>query len=177
MSGLSEDVRQRLMDMFKQFINASALRPSKACVVKSVSAAPTDGLMTCDCAPIDGTHMLEDVKLCADYPEDSPTNKAGFILVPKAGSIVIVSFKSESEAFVSMVSEVDFIYLNGNGYGGLVKVNDLVARLNILESKMNAFIAWGLTVTPPFPVSTPLIPTVTTDIENPKVTHGDGNLI
>jgi hypothetical protein len=170
MSGIKEEIRQALNNNFKQFLNSSQVRPSKICTVLSVSADPLDGLMICDCKPVDGTSIIEDVKIIAD------NNFAGFILVPTEGSFVEVTFNSDSDAFVSMVSQVDKIYLNGNDYGGLVKITDLVTKINTLETKLNTIITWGLTVTPPLPPTPLITPTTKTELENTTVQHGIGNL-
>lgn len=135
---LEEEVRQRLNDVVRQAIRSTALRPSVACKVLSVSADPIDGLMICDCAPIDGTSVIEDVKLIADE------NYYGFILVPKVDSVVIVSFKSDSDAFVSMVSSVDAIYLNGNDKGGLINIDDLISQYDLKLAAIKSAISTAL---------------------------------
>jgi hypothetical protein len=88
-----------------------------------------------------------------------------------------------------MVGEIDKIYLNGNDYGGLVEVGNLVTKLNNLENKVNDIIASfnshthsgvtvgsGVTGTGTPPVTGNLTPTQKSDIENTTVQHGQGNL-
>jgi hypothetical protein len=70
--------------------------------------------MTCTSAPINGDADFFNVRINADA-------KNGFVLVPKNNSIVIVQQTSEATAYVSMVSEVQEIYLAGVDNGGLVK--------------------------------------------------------
>ena len=136
--------------------------------------------------PIDKTAIIKSVNLSANYP----TNKAGFILAPTINSIVKVAFTDDQQAFVSMVSEVDFIYLNGNDYGGLVQVQPLVDKINALENNLNAVLAAlkGITVTIPsgggavafapfFSAISSITPTTQkADLENTTVLHGTGNL-
>ena len=181
-----EDIRQAIRNIVAQYLVTSKLREPKLCTVLKVSAGLTDGLMTCDCQPVDGTAVVEDVKLIAYYNN----NQAGFILVPKVNSLVQISFNDDCDAFVSMVSVVDFIYLNGNDYGGLVQVQPLVDKINVLENNLNAVLNAlnGITVTIPsgggtFPLATyfsaisQITPTTQkSDLENTTVLHGTGNL-
>jgi len=135
---------------------------SVACIVSNISV--TD--MTCDCAPINGDADFLEVMLNADY-------KKGFTLIPKDKSVVIITQLSDATAYVSMVSEVDEIYLAGDANGGLVKVNSLVTKLNTLENIINQIAVWALTVTPPLTI-TPLTPTTANDLQNNTVKHGNG---
>lgn len=183
MSNQGEAVRFVL----KRLLGDLGPKYGKTCYARNVSADPLTGVMLIDCESIEDGSVIEDVRLCADFNENSTT--AGLILVPKIDSIVIVSFIGESEAYLSMVSEVDYVYLNGNTYGGLVKVEDLVTKINNLETKVNTLISTLTSVTIPlapsgtypfapiFSAITPLTPTTKTEIENDKVQHGDGTLI
>lgn len=161
---------------------------SKACIVRSVSASPTTGLMSCDCECIVDKTVLEDVRLVADFKSTATTT--GFVLVPKVGSIVLVSFLADTEYYVSMVSDVDTIFLNGNNYEGIVKAVDLSQKLNNLENNLNAVLTAlkGITVTigsgggavpfaPFFSAINSLTLTVPANIENTTVKHGNGTLI
>jgi hypothetical protein len=137
----------------------------------------------CDITPEDGTADLKGIRLCA---EDSSTV---FIVVPKIGSKVYVSLETETEGIVTGFSEVDSIQLRGDAHNGLVKVAELVNRLNLIESNFNAFVAaFNALVTvysahfhipggpPPLtqgvPFTTVLVPTQQIMIENTKVKHG-----
>lgn len=140
---LKEDIRNALRNAIDQELNKSLLRPSKVCKVIAISADTVEGLMICDCQPLDGGAIIEDVKLCAEFTDSSVGT--GFLLIPKLNSNVIVSFKADADAFVSMVSEVDFIYLNGNDKGGLININDLItqynAKLTALKTAISASLA------------------------------------
>lgn len=180
-----EEVRQAIRNLIAQYLVTTKLREPKMCTVLSVSANTNNGLMTCDCRPVDGTAVVEDVKLVTYYNN----NKAGFVLVPKVNSRVQIVFNDECDAFVGMVSEVDFIYLNGNSYGGLVQVQPLVDKLNALEDRLNKIINAFATWTPvandggaalkaqiSLALLTQVIETQKTDLENTTVQHGTGSL-
>jgi len=85
---------------------------------------------TCTCTPIDGSAEFYDVLLNADADK-------GFTLIPANGSIVIVQQTSQANAYVTMVSKVDQVYLAGDANGGLVKVQVLNAALNNLQTEIN----------------------------------------
>ena len=135
--------------------------------------------MTCTCTPINGDAEFFDVLLNADADK-------GFTLIPANNSVVIVQQPSQATEYVSMVSKVDQIYLAGDANGGLVKVQDLVSKLNNLENKVNSLIVAcssqvvtlapsGLFALAPFFTSvTPLTPTQQTELENQTVKHGNG---
>jgi hypothetical protein len=111
----------------------------------------------------------------------------GFILVPSVGSTVIVAMTNKNDYFVVQFSDIDKVRITigqfeilmtenelllGDGsYEGLVKVSDLVTKLNNLENKVNTIITWGLGVTPPL-ATTPLIVTTQTELENTKIKQG-----
>jgi len=121
---------------------------------------------TCTCTPINGDAEFLDVLLNANADK-------GFTLIPTDGSVVIVQQTSQANAYVSMVSKVDQVYIAGDVNGGLVKVIPLVAKLNTIEAQLNAIGVWALTVTPPLTLP-PLTPTTTTEISNNTVKHGNG---
>ena len=137
--------------------------------------------MLCNCEPLedssaeDKSAVLIGIKINAD-------NKTGFVLVPKDESIVVVTLTSNVDGFISMVSDVDEIYLNGNNHDGLVKVGDLVTKLNNLENKVNEIIGLynthvhvetsGSTLPTTSIVSGVLIPTIQANLENTTVKHG-----
>ena len=186
MSSVGERIRVILRSMVKSEIKNS-VKNSVSCTVLSVSANTTTGLMTCDCQPIDKTAVIEDVQLCANFNDN--TTQAGFLLIPSVGSIVAVSFKNNSDAFVSMVSVVDAVYLNGNSFGGLVKVNDLKTQLTTLQNEINSLKTLTHTAIAVYSAAidsnasaiafaAATLPQISlTTIENTLVNQGDGNLI
>jgi len=85
---------------------------------------------TCTCTPIDGSAEFYEVLLNADADK-------GFTLIPANGSLVIIQQTSQANAYVTMVSKVDQVYLAGDANGGLVKVQVLNAALNNLQTEIN----------------------------------------
>jgi hypothetical protein len=152
--------------------NVSAL----VCTVESVDINEK----TCYCIPINEDADIPNVRIMAQ-------NENGFLLVPKVGSVVIISFLTDSDAYVSMVSEVSEIQLNGDNYDGLVKINDLVDKLNDIENTLNTHITlynahvhsggtiMGSTGIPAAIDTNTLIPTIKADLENTTCKHGNGS--
>lgn len=95
----------------------------------------------------------------------------GFLTEPKIGSMVYVLMSKYTLPFVVQYSDVTAYAINGDEYGGLVKVIELTEKLNALEQKVNQIITWGASVTPPL-ATAPLIETQQTEIENTTVQHG-----
>lgn len=161
----------------KQIAKGEDLLPSVVCIVDSVDLTAK----TCYCIPVTGEADLLDVALIAD------PDKKGFMAVPKVGSTVYVKFKGKYSAFVAMTSEIDFLYLNGDNYSGLVKISDLVTKLNRLESDLNtlkaAFSAWVVVpndggaalkaITATWFANT-ITATTQAMLENTTVKHGNG---
>lgn len=76
----------------------------KVCKVDAVNG------MSCDCSPVDGSAPINDVRITADFDN---VNK--WVLVPKVGSLVVVSFFNKDIGFVSLVNEVsEVLYKNDN---------------------------------------------------------------
>jgi hypothetical protein len=111
----------------------------------------------------------------------------GFLLIPEVNSIVVVSFLSDDSAYVSLVSKVSEVQLNGKNFDGLVKVQELTDKLNALENKVNDLItacssqivtlapSGTFPLAPYFTSVTPLIPTQQLEIENITILQGDGS--
>lgn len=138
--------------------------------------------LTCDCTAIGGTAAVDlvGVRLMAEVDD-------GLVQVPAIGSTVLVMYSKRETPYIAMYSELqgftlhignsavevdsDLIKLNGGNFGGLVKVSDLVSRLNAIENAFNALNTKvnGLAPTPVIP---PITPTTKVQIENPIITHG-----
>lgn len=169
---MSKDLRDALRSLVKPNNDGFA----KVCTVDSIDL---DKLI-CYCIPLNGDADLVGVRLMANIDN-------GFLLIPELNSIVVVSFLSDSSAYVSLVSKVSEVNLNGKNFDGLVKVNDLVEKLNNLENKVNIIIStynahthvassFGTpTTTPVAPVTGTLIPTIKQDLENTTILQGDGS--
>jgi hypothetical protein len=167
---------KELRDSLRKLTTPNSNAYSKVCTVDSVDLVN----LTCYCIPINDDADITEVRLMANIDN-------GFLLIPEVNSIVVVSFLSDSSAYVSLVSKVSEIQLNGTNYDGLVKVQELTDKLNNLENKLNDLItacsSQVVTLAPSgtFPLAsfftsvTPLIPTQQIEIENQKVKQGDGS--
>lgn len=87
---------------------------------------------TCEVRIVSGktANSLPGVRLMASVDD-------GILVVPAVGSTVVVILADQITPYVAQYSEVDTIVLRGGDLGGLVKVEDLVTRLNNLENKVN----------------------------------------
>ena len=139
---------------------------------------------TCTVTPVTGKAdtQIDGVLLSAD-PND------GELKVPAIGSTVVVLTSTHNKAYVIGCSDLQewsitigntvidlvngTIQMGDGSYGGLVKVVDLVTKINRLENMMNSHIhpdpVTGFTGASTTPI-TPL--TARTDIENTTVKHG-----
>ncbi len=111
---------------------------------------------------------------------------SGIFVEPKIGSFVLCALiegKIES-LFIVGYSEVvkyhlnaDLIELNGDAFGGLIKIDELVDKINRLENNFLTHIHTspaGPTGTPQDATAAPItfLPTVKNELENTKVKHG-----
>ena len=101
---------------------------------------------SCTVEPSNGDADILDVKLIADQSK-------AILLIPKIGSKVVVSMFDKDNAFIELTSEVDkieitidsqkleidtngFVFNTGN-FGGLIKIEELVNKLNRIENDIN----------------------------------------
>jgi hypothetical protein len=146
---------------------------------------------TCSVEPITTSLAtgFNEVALTAD-PND------GFICYPEIDSTVRVAVTNKGEKYILQFSDLSKIRItignseivvkdsditfNDGNLGGLVKLNDLITKLNNLENKVNAIISTfnshthignlGAPTAPPtIPISGTLTPTQKTDLENTKI--------
>lgn len=105
----------------------------------------------CSCTVLIGDILLSDVNLRSVIDE----SKKGFVVFPKVDSFVLIgTIKNiETNAFVVMCSEITDVWIdakvvfNNGDNKGMVKLPELVNKINILESKVNDIIAWTATHT------------------------------
>ena len=110
---------------------------------------------------------------------------SGMLLIPAVDSFVIIAPIDDFEYVVVMFSELESIQFLDGSYGGLVKVTELVQKVNNLENKVNSIIntfnlhthagvttGAGTSGPSATPISGTLTPTQVSDINNPLVTHG-----
>lgn len=133
------------IDNLKQNILEGQELYSTVATVKSVDSQKR----VCEAVPIDGTATLFDVKMQAN---ESQTN--GFLVIPKVGSKVIVTFMNQTSAFLSLCAEIDSfevilgeksikltsdgLVLNGGNNGGLIVIEMLIKELGKLQAYTQA---------------------------------------
>ncbi len=116
----------------------------------------------CDCQPINGDAKFLDVRLKAGTGN-------GVLMIPTDGSVVLVQPINEKSGYISMFSSIESIKLLDGSFGGLVKVEELVGKINGIENTFNAHVHTAHN-TPTATTITPI--TTVADIENDKITHG-----
>ncbi len=122
---------------------------------------------------------LENIRLVSEESD------ANIYVIPKINSNVIIGFVDTQNAVLLLAGEVDEVYLRGDAEGGIVKVNDLVTKLNNIESDLNtlktAFSSWvvvpsdggaALKAITATWAGQQLTQTTVNDLENDKVKHG-----
>ena len=132
---------------------------------------------TCDVTPLtdNATTSYPSVLLMAESDD-------GVLIIPTINSNVLVNVSKRGIAYVCMFSEIDKVTIitktltqfNDGSFGGLVKVQELVDKINRLENTFNSHthVATALN-TPTTPPATPIAPITTKmDIENDKIIHG-----
>ena len=133
-------------------------------------------VQVCEVISLDIDKRTAKVKDVAEFTATlMPEVADGLLLTPTVGSAVYVI-----QGVIIGYSELDEIWLRGQQYGGLVKVSDLVDKLNNLEDKVNSIVTaynshtHASTGAPAVPLVTgsPLTPTTINDLENSKVKHG-----
>lgn len=168
----------------KQAIQQLANDPNKGervfvCVVESVSLEEK----TCDVIIADGSGIL----LPAVRLQAQPGN--GIMVVPKVSSLVVVTMINSTNGHATMFSDVENIVYFDGSFGGLIKIEELVTKINNTENKLNDLIEkWnsfctsyipgspavtGLPPTLANSVETPLEVTQKSELENTLITHGE----
>ena len=141
---------------------------------------------TCSCTVVEGTTEIElpTVYLMAVIDD-------GVLIIPTVGSTVRIIMSQNLDPFICQYSQIDTailqsavkIQLNDGSYNGLVKVADLVTKINAIENLLNDLIlkynthihpATAGTTSPTATLETSNITPITqqADLENTTVTHG-----
>lgn len=125
-----------------------------AAMVCTVTSVDQDA-RTCDCEPIN-----EDAPLLGCNLQAGQGSTFGVVQIPRVGSYVVVGFLADGAAGVvllcddvervelvvkdvetgSVVVSEAGVVMNGGGLDGLVKINELTAKLNGLVDEVNAFV-------------------------------------
>ena len=174
-----------IQEAIKMITQRELARSEMYCVLCKVNSVDTSE-RTCEVTPLNGKADLFDVRFQAEL-----SLTEGLFIEPKVNSTVLVAFINSIQAAVVMCSEIENIYIdtqgdtvfNGGQNDGMVKVGDLVTKLNNLENKVNDLVTWSATHThtgvTPGPGSTgtavgiigTLTPTQQSDLENTKIQH------
>jgi hypothetical protein len=174
-----------IQEAIKMITQRELARSEMYCVLCTVNSVDTSE-RTCEVTPLNGKADLFDVRFQAEL-----SLTEGLFIEPKVNSTVLVAFINSVQAAVIMCSEIENIYIdtqgdtifNGGTNDGMVKVGDLVSKMNNLENKVNDLVTWSSTHThtgvTPGPGSTgtavgivgTLTPTQQSDLENTKVQH------
>lgn len=133
MSEQSKSIRELIQELAN---DPAAELYSKPCEVIEVD----ESARTCDVRPYDGTADIYNVRLQA-----SVASETGVVLIPKAGSAVLVTFISKTRAHVALTEQLEKILVdceeitfNGGEFGGWFKAPDVNAELNKLTTRMQA---------------------------------------
>ena len=115
--------------------------------------------------------------------EDEKNN--GLLYIPKVGSLVGIIQQSSIYSRVVLFSEIESISFLGGAFGGLIKIEELVKKVNTIEQDLNdlkqAFTSWVVVPTDGGAAlkaitstwaSATITETKRTDIENEKIKHG-----
>ena len=128
---------------------------------------------------VDGNNVIIDnLETGARYSnirlQANPGN--GVLIIPAVDSFVIVGRLTGNAGYVAMVSDADSIQLLDGSYGGLIKIDELVAKLNALETYTRDLKTWvdlHIHATNGVAPTTPLSPTGLTDTENADLENED----
>lgn len=142
----------------------------------------------CDVAPLDGGADILGIRLNA-----GTGNSLGITPVPKTGSIVTVTMLNKTAGYVALCSEIekyilicDKVQFNNGSLGGLIKIEDLISKLNTVEGDLNSLKKVFSTTWVVVPsdggaalktaaanwAGDTITKTIVTDLENSKVKHG-----
>lgn len=138
---------------------------------------------TCTVDPNDGGAAFNNVRIRSLID----SSKKGFLFVPKEGSNVIIAPINNNDNSMYVVVYEEFsevalvcenIKLNGDQFGGLIKIDELLNELNNFIQRFNNHthnvpgIQAGSGTASAMPVTSPYNAIQKTQIENEKVKHG-----
>lgn len=171
----TEDIRKAIKGLSEKTGMVNIL-----CKVESVDLVNK----SCYCQPVFGGADIQDVRLIAD-------NQNGFLIIPAINSVVIVSMLNQAVGYVSMFSNVQEIQLNGDNFGGLIKIDNLKSQYDTNFTNLKAAIQAALAPVDaimvalgmPAPLASQIFNTAAqsvvnlnkTPLENTTVKHGNGN--
>lgn len=183
---------QNIRNIIRQLAQPDGETIALVCTVDSVNKKAR----TIDCTPINESAPLLGVNLQANqgadygvclFPKEKSYVVVGFIADGAAGMVLLTEEIESAEIVIgesSAVMNADGITFNGGTFGGLVKVEDLTKRLNIIEKDINklktVFSSWvvasqdggaALKTAAGDWFGSQLTPTKRDDYENKKITQ------
>ena len=135
-------------DIITNYIDNRLSKESLYSVVATVSSVSLNAKI-CTVEALTG-ETIEDVRLETDLALNAAgdiikKDPSGVLMVPEVGSVVVVSFLSKSEAFISMFSTISDVYIisdlttfNDGDNGGLINISDITQKLNNLVNELSA---------------------------------------
>lgn len=126
---IGDELRRKLVELIK----GNTPKQTSICEVLSVD----ENKLTCTVKELETDAELFQVRLNAGK------TTLQTVLFPKVGSMVLVGLigNDTRARYVSMVSEVDKIYLNGGDNGGLTITPELVTQLGKLSARVDGIIS------------------------------------
>lgn len=187
------DKKRKIIEKLKG-LHAKGHYDNSAIIIGTVSAV--NGIDTID-VDVDGV-LYNDVQLQSIIDGSG----VSLLVVPKKGSAVLIGNIEHGTGYILLSADVadkivikqaddmyievakNVIKLNGDSNDGLVKVKDLVSKVNGIENKVNSILQTLQSIVVPLAPSgtypfaplfasvTPLANTQQNEIENTKVKHG-----
>ena len=112
-----------IKEIFEEFIaNQINLENFYSVIGKAVNV--DEDARTCDLEPIEPDAISTGIRLQAVIDETK-----GFVLIPKEGSFIVVSFFDRTTGFVSLTSEIEKIHFEAGGEDLKLILNDLIKEI------------------------------------------------
>lgn len=118
---------ENIRDLIRHLADDNELRYSVLATVIHVDKSAK----TIDCEPLDNSAELLDIRLQAD------TGK-GMVLFPVVGSLVVVSFLSKDDGFVSMFSQVETLSIETERESLKTLLEDMLTQMANLKVTTNS---------------------------------------
>jgi len=161
-----QNLRDALIELLRsEFSN----RPAIVCTVQSVNGTKVT------VKDVRSEMVYKDVRLQAH-----PGN--GVLLIPTVSTqsnpvYVILEWISDTAGYIAMHSSLDSIQLLDGSHGGLIKISELVDKLNVLEQRMTSHqhltgASAGAPTSYDVATNPDITETTRTDLENTDITHG-----
>ena len=177
------EIRAAIRDTVREMLTDGAVLAT----VKSVDKEANTIVATGEKEDVD----YFDVRLRAALDDDQGQGVVAYPVVGSTVSIVLLD-GLDTMAFVAQMSAIESykltvssgvsleltqggkLLLNGDAFGGLVQVDELVKRLNKLEERMltHQHLVGKAPTLPDPTTNPPILPTLASDLANSNVTHG-----